>query len=231
MHFAIGREHLQFFYQRHFLELEGLLSPKEVEDLKKEIDHKLKACHTVNSLFMGSRDLWRESALIKKIVLSRRLADLVFQLTKIKPVRLAYSQCLKTPTRESSIENLPSFFHQDITLQEVSSIKNILCGVVIHLSCCDREESPLSLSIEEDVDTLCPMPKKPGSGIFFSSDTPLNFKRLFELPAQNYLLIAYAGERALYEHEENDPHKHYLKKLGYVFNDKLTSLTHPIVFN
>lgn len=43
------------------------------------------------------------------------------------------------------------------------------------------------------------------------------------------LLVAFADEKARYKLQENDPHTHALKKLGYGFGDRLTEETHPLI--
>ncbi|MBS0635234.1 MAG: hypothetical protein JSR37_07205 [Verrucomicrobia bacterium] len=46
-------------------------------------------------------------------------------------------------------------------------------------------------------------------------------------PDARYFLIGWADERAQYILQPNDPHTHDLKKLGYVFGDRLQEQWHP----
>ncbi|QLH36192.1 MAG: hypothetical protein HWD61_08680 [Parachlamydiaceae bacterium] len=44
------------------------------------------------------------------------------------------------------------------------------------------------------------------------------------------MLLAFADFRTVYILNENDPHTHTLKHLGYVFGDKLSDKLNPIVY-
>jgi hypothetical protein len=44
---------------------------------------------------------------------------------------------------------------------------------------------------------------------------------------QKFLLFLYAEEDALYTLNPLDPHTHALKRMGYVFGDRLKETTHP----
>ena len=63
-----------------------------------------------------------------------------------------------------------------------------------------------------------------GAGIFLGPHAmaPLD-------TAQDYLLIVYAQRTTLYWPEPADPHAHGLKRLGYVFGDRLSDEFHPIL--
>lgn len=50
-----------------------------------------------------------------------------------------------------------------------------------------------------------------------------------EIDLTGFLLIGIAKATARYVLQENDPHTHLLKKLGYAFGDKLLDATHPLI--
>lgn len=115
-----------------------------------------------------------------------------------------------------------------MTLKQMSSIQGIVSGLILTLS--DTPSEKELLKTEEDHSVLTPYPGKIGSGLFFFPNVPLSFDYLLETPGISQLLIVYTKETALYIHNPMDPHTHALKKLGYVFGDRLRSSTHPIVY-
>lgn len=46
-------------------------------------------------------------------------------------------------------------------------------------------------------------------------------------PQKRYFVIGWAEEKAMYRLEPKDPYTHQLKKLGYVFGDRLKEQWHP----
>jgi hypothetical protein len=74
------------------------------------------------------------------------------------------------------------------------------------------------------------LPSRPENVMVLSPDLTIPWEIFFQLPHQSYFLIAYAAPEAIYVLEKKDPHTHALKKLGYVFGDRLQNGHHPIVF-
>ncbi len=91
------------------------------------------------------------------------------------------------------------------TLQDISSFSMLEVGMIIVLE-------------SESV--------KPGSGIFLTPDCP--FERLPSFTKG--VLVVYAAQESRYIFNPNDPHTHYLKKLGYGFGDNLNVTTHPLLY-
>lgn len=60
-----------------------------------------------------------------------------------------------------------------------------------------------------------------GDVIFISPTYSIEFTGFF--------LLAFAAKNARYKYQENDPHTHLLKKLGYGFGDQLDEKTHPFL--
>lgn len=205
MRFGVAPEHLEFYYQNHFIEFEDLLSEEEASDLKEKID---KA--------PVKRDLFRTDPGIKKIVLRHKLAEIASNLMKTKPLRIGYDMLLKSGDNP---------FKEPTTLEEMSCFQGVVCGFVLSLT---DEANEL---MEKGASPICPLPQKKGSGVFFTPETSLSFEKLFSLPDQTHLLIVYVIEKAVYQLAEDDPHTHDLKKLGLGFGDKLQNETHPIVFS
>lgn len=168
----------------------------ELEELMTEDE-----IHTINAELNGKTyDVWRTSDPLKKIILKRSLAGIASQLSKVQPIRIAYDRLIEGPIAK-----------EPLNLIEMSSIRRVISGVVIQLDSYDGED-PL-------------VPKKRGSGVFFTPFHPLSFPEGCKL-----LLIAYTESKALYIRETRNPNCHALKKLDYVFNDRLRSDTHPIIY-
>jgi|GEM_PF-6878256 hypothetical protein len=145
-------------------------------------------------------DLWRTNDTLKKIILKRSLAGVASELSKIEPIRIGYDRLI-----EGRGANSP------LNLIEMSAIRRVVSGVAIQLQSYDGEELYI--------------PKKKGSGTFFTPYYPLTFPEKCQL-----LLIVYTESKALYVYEPRDLNCHALKKLGYGFNDRLRSETHPILY-
>lgn len=64
-------------------------------------------------------------------------------------------------------------------------------------------------------------------GHAFFAKFPVNTETLPLKPNERYFVIGWADEKAQYMLEPKDPHTHELKKLGYVFGDRLQEKWHP----
>ena len=206
MRFGLAPEHFEFYYQNDFIEFEDLITEEEATILKEKIDNE-----TV------SRDLFRKDPEIKKIILRHKLAEIASNLTKTKPLRFGYDHLFKSG-------DLP-LFKEGLTLDEMSSIQGVVCGFILSIT---DEPNPL---METGISPIPLLPHKKGAGIFFSKDSPISFKKMFELPNQTHILIVYVKQNAVYQETPNDPMPNFLKTLGYGYGDKLLNDTHPIVFS
>ena len=85
----------------------------------------------------------------------------------------------------------------ELNLKEMGSVQGIVAGAII---------------------------KSSGEAIFFSAEHSFSLAKEDD---RSYLLIAYAGPRAVYVFNEHDPDTHLLKRQGYVFGDRLREEIHP----
>ncbi|MGZ3632751.1 MAG: hypothetical protein ACXU9U_00450 [Parachlamydiaceae bacterium] len=210
--FTLAREHYIHFEKQQFLELEGMLSLQQLQQLKENIKHALTLTkkeywHTdPKKMFDKGRDLWRKDDQVKKIVLDKHLAAIASDLTGEKLIRLGYDQFLSSEC---------SFEQSDVSLESVSSIQGIVCGAMICLTGCIQEKrSPF-------------FPTKEGNIVFFSPQILVDFS-MFS-PEQEFLLIVYGGKTSIYIHNEKDSNLHAFKKLGYVFGDRLNDQLNPVL--
>lgn len=230
MKFATDKSHRDYFYKHGTIEFDELFSPEQIHELNVAIDAVLcknlsirkdqLARQTPQELFLGGRDLFRRDESIKKLLLHRRLAEIAVELMETHFLRMGYDQLLLGETKQPIIETTyDRFLRREGTLQEKSCITPIICGLMLCLDPAQASENSSAF-----------FPKTAGSGVFFKPDIPLDLSFLCQALGGRYLLIAYAEARTVYILNENDPHTHALKHIGYVFGDKLSDKLNPIIY-
>ena len=220
---AVLLEHREYFRQHRYIEFEELLSSSQVESLHKNIcnvvgrriggydcDAMPRVSH--EKLFMAGRDIWRDDEAIRKIVFRFQLAEVAAELMKERSLRIAYDQ-LFFPERWKLADD------EERCLAEVSCFRGLTCALIL---CVSPPSSPL---LENE--TL--LPTQPGSGVYFDVKMPLSFPECDGKNDAEYFMVVYAKPLAFYKKQDNDPHTHALKRLGYVFGDKLREELHPSV--
>jgi hypothetical protein len=238
MKFALAKEHLDFFYQRHYVEFENLISSKDILLLKEaleetvakrlRIDKDQVYYSSLQNLFLSGFDSWRDNKKIKKILLRSDLAEVASHLVKKNPIRMGFDQILMTPLHlPYRPEEAPSVFHEAMVLKDHTCLQGIVCGLILNLGRAFENPSPLSQNAPP---TSAPLPEKPGSGVFFAPNTALSLPSLLQASSSLFLLIAYTGNSVLYKLCKKDLHTHTYKKMGYVFGDQLSYRTHPILY-
>ncbi len=133
MRYTIHTQHCDFFKEHHAVEFEAVLSPSEVQALITAIDESLALKleikkdelrkHNSKEFFASGRDLWRVSHIIKKFGVGLKLAQIAFDLTQVKPLRLAFDQYI--PKTE--------YLNSEIPFDEGCCIQGFVCGVLIQL--------------------------------------------------------------------------------------------------
>lgn len=197
MHYVLSADQKAFFEKHGFIEFEGLIPDELLADMKK--------CKG-----SGTRDVSRQDPKIKKIITGPQLSKLVADFSMHKRLRFAYDEVYELPSRRQDIRSLA----------ENSCIQGLVCGLMICLEGEGDSETANRLPCS-------PYPKKPGSATLFLATSTWDESLFQEAPKQRFLLIAYALPTALYVYNEKDPHTHLLKKLGYVFGDRLNETCHP----
>ena len=175
------------------------------EHIKARLDQRIKET---------GRDVSRKQAEMQKIVRSPHLAKVAKELSGEKMLRLGFDE----------IYALPLDIDRSMTLFEMSSIAPLVCAVMIALD--GESDRPSNAPCAAGID---PFPHKRGNALFFSPSAVWDIEAVKSHEKQRCLLITYASPRALYIYQEKDPHMHLLKRLGYVFGDRLKDVHHPIV--
>lgn len=215
--YTVNVEHRDFFRKNGWIQFESLLTQNQVANWNLAIEHALsKRLHLpveqirkgpVEKLLNVGYDLWRDDDTLKKGVSIPSLAQVAFELTQIKPIRLGFDRLLMH-------DHFASYSQKNFN--EMSCINGLSILLLICLTQGDAESDPI-------------FPNNAGSGIYFSPSFPFDFSQLASHPNQRYFLIGYADYYSQYLFNENDPFGHQLKNIGYVFGDPLKDDLHPIV--
>ncbi len=242
MKLAIAKEHRDFFQKQGFIEFEDFLSQNDLilfdRAINQALSQRIKTFQekgeqvASEQLFLRGRDLWRSDEELRTLVCQSRFARIVSELIEKKPLRLGYDQLFPslypTSLRKASSSIYTGFIQQTTTLNEISCLQGIVCGLMLALFASNPENQEMGQVKEsEGVDIF---PHRPGQVIFFQPHIPINLTYLYQHSGQRFLLIVYTQSLACYQLQVQDPHTHFLKHLGYIFNDRLSDKLNPIVY-
>jgi hypothetical protein len=219
MRLAITPDHKEFFNKNGYLELEGLLSVSMVADIKKSIEETIAArlkvpvaklsTQPAASLFQAGYDLWRDNEVVKRVAQKKDFALLASELFQLTSLRLAFDAYVCATNG--------SPFPERLTLQETSCLSPLAGALILPLT-----------DLLQPI-PLFSMPLNAGNGLFISPSLPIPWPELFATEGLCFLIIAFSNRRTLFCPDTRDPHAVNLKRLGYVFNDKLSDSLHPIL--
>lgn len=246
MKFSTAKEHRDFFQKQGWIEFEGLISNDQLNLANEAIDQVLserlnvstERLRTLSSekFYLQGRDLWRSNPLLQKLVTQTRFAEIAAELIEKKPLRLGYDQFFPARHQISSSKDTSQIYSQfleqtAIPIQLVSCLQGVACGLIISLGGkedIEVEKEGLTETVaSEGIDIF---PNQPGNMIFFQPNVPIKWEHLYRHLGQKFYLIVYTVNTAHYQLEPRDPHTHALKRLGYVFNDKLSDKLNPIIY-
>lgn len=223
MRFALTSDHKEFFIKNGFIEFEDLLDAQAVAQLQQAIQATLCSRLKITSsslleqspktVFEAGFDLWRDNAVIKKILFKSTLSDIAGQLFQLPLLRIAFDQYLDTSSGSEGWLNTP------LSMNELSCAHPLAGALFILLSTPFSTEEP-----------VCPIASKAGNGIFVSADKAIAWKEIFSRKGLEVVILAYGAKKTFYRLTQNDSHTHVWKRLGYVFGDLLKDNLHPIVF-
>jgi len=234
MKFAVASEHRDFYQKNHLIEFNDLLNPDQLAEINKQINehlavklsiptYKVKTA-SAEAEFNNGHDLWRVNDPLKRLILSPKLAEIGSELVEYKPFRIGYDQLFpeSKPLFDpyATKENYSNYVHRQRSLHEVSCIRDIACGLLLCLSGPEQMKS----------ETKSIFSITPGNGVYFNPELSVDFKEIEEYGNYRYLLIVYGQQSSVYALNQDDPHTHALKHLGYTFGDKLNDKINPIVY-
>jgi len=207
MPITTDKDQRRFFREQGYIEFEELISDEQLNHVNDEIK-KLTQSLGRNSdrLFRQGHDLFRQSDYLKKICTSKLFAALFAELIGEKSIRLGFDQFIPKNYSTKSLQSL----------EESCCLRGILGGLIICLNSADASDPSV-------------FPSHAGNGIFFRAQHPIDYQILQQRPQQQFYLIGYTSQKTQYSLQENDPHTHDLKKLGYIFGDSLQNEHHPLI--
>lgn len=221
MPFTTTLEHRDFFGKNHFIELEELFTKEQVDALNLELDETLNkrvkarkellAQTKSNAFFVDGYDLWRDNAAIQKMTQKLSIASVVSEIFEACPLRIAFDLLL-----EKEHSNAP-LFSKELPLSESSCMQPLTGALFLQLTDCDGLPGSF------------PLPTKKGNVLLIGPQLVIPWPELFAMPELRLLMIAFGGQNTLYRAEIKDPHSPSLKKLGYVFGDRLSDALHPLL--
>lgn len=234
MKISIENTHREYFKENRCIAFEGLLKPKEVEELKNAIQvniHRRLEIPLSHQLDVGDtaisqegRDLWRESRLIRNYTHKRKWSEMVANIADEKPLRLACDHGMIWPKEDHFSSD--DYFWADLiykgkSLNEIISVQGITCGLIVCL------QPPNTPPVEEVV-----FPSEAGDVLLISPDFTFDeINDHLDLRGGIYYLIVYSQSISLAVQRPQDRHGALMRKMGYTFGDRLNDKLHPIVYS
>lgn len=225
MKFAVGKEHKAFFEKHKLLELEGVFSSDEVSLLNDEVIRVLSRRGSTMSPeqdYEAGRDLWRESEAVRKKICSRRIVELLYQLTEKRPIRLGFDQYFPEIDADEQERggNYAGLLRSSYSLQEMCSIQGVIGGFCLALKGSSSQDS------EED----SPFPSQKGNVSFLHPERVMHYPSSSKGRGGRYYLVVYSSSNSLYIRNRNDPLSGTFIQLGYSSGDRLVDNKNPLVF-
>lgn len=233
MKYTTLKEHREFFSKNGFIEFEAIFSGSEIDLWQASINVGLSSRlnttsdklfeYLPNQIFGAGYDLWRSNFALKKLVSNRAVTEIAADLFEEKKIRLGFSFLLPSQGETPSLINVKNpynkFLEKPRTLLQFSSLKEVLGGFILCVEgfCNENEEHSLFF------------PKSPGNGVFVKPGFSIPFPEMFRRKNQLFFFVGYVYPKTLYVHNEEDPHGHFLKTLGYVYGDQLLDKKHPLL--
>ena len=139
------------------------------------------------------------------------MATIASELTEEKELFLAYDQWIHLgPVKNSPL--ITAYCAPEATLEKVSSLSDIACGLLLCLS--------------PSVSLPSPLPKQGGEVLFLAPQTALHLPQKLKEEV-HYLLIVYGKPHSQYIKNPQDPCTHFLKHQGHIFGTALKNIENP----
>lgn len=218
MRTTLTAQQMSFFTQNGYIELTGMgIDPPSLfQQLRKTLAQKLKtqpeklSTYSVETQYSFGRDLWREEKNLSHLWM-RKLSSIAFALTGKKQLRFGLDQWI------------PAGF----PLKKAAPAKDLFC--IQGLSLGVLVASQLAPSELHSSFGVFPLPKEPGSVLFFRMNLILDWPMLLQALPTDLYLGAYAVPNAVYVQNLADPLTNSLKAFGYGFGDLLNNEFHPLL--
>lgn len=203
MKIFVGDEEKEFFKKNGLILFEGVLSEEEVDTLRV-------ATEGVSCEKTSRKDMAMADNRIAKVLFSKKVASIAFELSGKHALRYAYDQ----------------FFSSSLLPHKLStSISPLRIGVCIAL---DSQEEGVKEDIISFKMRCSDLPTRKGDVLFFVPEVELGIES--SMCSGSFFFLLYASDRAMYIFQPDDPYTHDVKRLGYVFGDRVKEETHPVLY-
>jgi len=202
MKYQISANQRHFFDTNHWIEFEELITKTDQEKLLKAIQ-KHASC----------KDLCRDIAEVRDVLFAPKFSAIAGLLCQKTPLRYGFDELYCESSHTLAFSCL--------------SNERAVSGLELAMMLCLEGSSEADSEENEHMHIFC---KKERNAIFFTPTASCDPKAFLRHRNQTYLLFAWASRDALYLYNQKDPNLHELKKLGYVFGDKVREKTHPILW-
>ena len=204
---------IELFKTNQYLELEGLLAAAKLKELTNCINQELAKIRKIqiepSSAFLHFHDLFKQIGILKKLLTSPAMANVISHLTNEKYFRLLFDQMLIYPKAKN--------FPDKLNLKNDLSFQGVILGALIQFEgTCESSNDYF--------------PKQLGNITFFNPEFNLDLTDFLAPTSKEILLVGFGAQDSRYRFKESDPHTHLLKNYGYVFGDPLTNAHHPLFF-
>lgn len=136
---VLSPEHVAFYRENGFVQVDEVLAPDEVARLREEIDRIYRTgvggVHTAGgrgSAYARVLDqrvnLWRDSAVVRQHVFDRRIAEMARRLAGARAVRLWHDQALLKQPGDSR----PTPWHQDLPYWPMNEPGALSCWMALN---------------------------------------------------------------------------------------------------
>ncbi len=235
MKFTIDKNHRDFFKQNNFVEFEGLIPQSQLDAVCPAIESALAKRLGVKEqalerqlpfkVFSEANDLWRDDPVLRKLSTNPVISQVASELVTKKPLRLGFDQLFSGLNSAMLLWKEQGIFSfllsKSFSLQELCCFQGIECGLMICLKKGLGDVDP-----ESETSVFSPTP---GNAVFFSSYLPVDYNALIQREGYQYLMIVYVNSNTVVIHKENDIHGNSLRKLGYMYGDKLKDNLNPVI--
>lgn len=222
MRLFVDQRSRQYFAEHGYIHFENLLSEKQLSAAAEAsallVARKMPQLtglkpRSPDDVMTRGAGLAITDDTLGRLVRSRHLAEVAYEMTNASPLRLGRDLLL---TGASSPATLP-LFTGPRSLSDVVCYQGMACAALIRLTGESSAE-----------DTI--IPPTPGAGVFLGPDTQLDFAALTADVESTFLLIIYLTKRAVYVASDLDPTPHADKELGYAIGDRIGDKGHPTVW-
>lgn len=199
MRFTLNKHSLDLFTKEGRLNIESFFDSAKLIRINRLIDEKISNFELKDKVMQEGHNLVIENEGLQKALNLYNLAFLVYELGKVKPLRLAYDQFLFGGMSTLDQERKSLYLDNEKPLDTRLSISGSVVAVHINL--------------------------KTGDLLFLNPSQPLP---KVELGDRAHLLV-FTQTVSLYQRCEADPADSFLKKRGYAYGDKLKDSYHPLL--